>query len=76
MGGGGGGGSVGAPPVKCSVRLLPHLILRSAVLSFASAPCDEVVTTAHECQRREQGPSVHVRRAFTNLCRKQKSSST
>lgn len=71
-----GGGSVRAPPVKWSLRLLPHLVLRSVVLSFASAPYDEVVTTAHECQRREQGPSVHARRAFTYLCHKQKSSST
>lgn len=43
--------------MKWSLRLLPHLILRSAVLSFASAPYDEVVTIAHECQRREQGAS-------------------
>lgn len=47
--------SVRATPAKWSLRLLPHLILRSAVLSFASAPCDEVVTSAHGCQKREQG---------------------
>lgn len=36
-------GSARAPPMMWSLRLLPHLILRSVVLSSASAPSDEVV---------------------------------
>lgn len=60
-------GSVRAPPVKWSLRLLPHLILRSAVLSFASAPSDEVVTT-HECQRRGDMGQTCMHDAHLHIC--------
>lgn len=50
-------GSVCAPPVKWSLCLPAHLILRSVVLSSPSWSqlhlTDEVVTTAYECQMRE-----------------------
>lgn len=50
-------GSVCTPPVKWSLCLPAHLILRSVVLSSPSWSqlhlTDEVVTTAYECQMRE-----------------------